>query len=262
MGWLSNIFKESNEAEAPSPSTSFHDLDGHPVPLTLQGSDLRAARELVKTAATQTALVYGLPANWLTYEVVTIADDEKAYFQLQVTMQHWDEYFASHTYAFERAVIKRIRDEDMPVGRAVRAVLWRTSPDAGCPFDDLPEPSAWSSEAIKQRGDVSDRVRREMRGGARNPAAGIRMAAGAAAAAAIPAAAMLAAGSDSSGVDFDLADEREGRSTVPVTYDHLVEPAGFGVTVPTGHQDFEPTMDDDDFQSTHGLQPKSAKAKA
>jgi hypothetical protein len=261
MGWLSNIFKESNEAEDPSPSTSFHDLDGQPVALTLQGADLRAARELVKSAASHTAQAYGVPAHWLAYEVVTIADDEKAFFQLQVTMQHWDEYFASHTYAFERAVLKRIREQDLPVGRAVRAVLWRTSADAGCPFDDMPEASAWGAEATKQRGQVSDRIRREM-GGPRNGAAGISMAAGAAAAAAIPGAAAADAHTNSSGLEFDLTNEREGRSTMPVTYDHLAEPADFSKTRPVGYQDFEPTHDGDDFQSTHGLQPEPAKAKA
>lgn len=264
MGWLSKIFKESNEDEAPSPSTSFHDLDGQPVPLALRGADLRAARELVKSAATRTAEIYGIPAHWLDYEVVTIADDEKAFFQLQVTMQHWDEYFASHTYAFERAVLKRIRDEDLPVGRAVRAVLWRTSPDAGCPYDDLPEPQAWTSEAIKQRGDVSDRMRRDMR----RPAASERgpfsmsMTAGAAAAAAaiVPGAVLSANAVLPPDVDLALDDERRGDSTMPVTFDHLQEPAGFDKTCPTAEHDFEETYSDE-FQPTHGLQ-EPVKTKA
>ncbi len=256
MGWLSNIFKESNEDEVPSPSTSFHDLDGHPVPLTLQGSDLRAARELVKSAATQTSAVYGIPAHWLTFEVVTIADDKKAYFQLQVTMQHWDDYFASHTYAFERAVLKRIRDEDLPVGRAVRAVLWRTSPDAGCPFDDLPEPQAWTSEAIKQRGEASDRVRREMR----KPATAISMAAGTAAAAIVPGAALSATAAQPPDIDLGLDDEHRGDSTVPVAFDRLQAPSDFDKTRPIELHDFEATYSDD-FQSTHGLQ-EPGKAKA
>ncbi len=260
MGWLSNIFNKSNELEVSSPSTSFHDMDDQPVALTLQSSDLRVARELVKTAAIQTALNCGVPAHWVAFEVVTIADDEKAYFQLQVTLQHWDEYFASHTYAFESAVLKRIRDDDLQTGRAVRAVLWRTSPDAGCPFDDMPEASAWSADAIRQRGEVSDRVRREMRVGARNLPTGMRMTAGAAAA--IPATALSASDSDSSGVEFDLTNEREGLATVPITYDHFAKPVDFGVTQPMGHQDFETTLDDDDFQSTHGLHTEPAKTKA
>jgi hypothetical protein len=162
MGWLSNIFKEPGETEEPSHSTGFHDLDARPVPMKAQGTDLRAARELVHTTAVKTAQMYGVPAHWLSFEVVTIADEAQAYFQLQVMQNHWDEYLAAHSYAFERAVLKRIREEDIDVGRAVRAVLWRTSPDAGCPYDDMPEPSAWTQEEIVHRGLQRDRINRAL----------------------------------------------------------------------------------------------------
>ncbi len=160
MGWLSNIFKDATKVEEPSHSTGFHDIDANPVPMNAQAADLRAARELVHTTAIKTAQMYGVPAHWLSFEVVTIADDTQAYFQLQVTLNHWDEYLTAHCYAFERAVLKRIREEDTDVGRAVRAVLWRTAPDAGCPYDDMPEPSAWTQEEIVQRGLQRDRINR------------------------------------------------------------------------------------------------------
>jgi hypothetical protein len=162
MGWLFNIFKVADAAEEPSHSTGFHDLDAHPVPMNAQSINLRAARELVHTAAVKTAQLYGVPAHWLSFEVVTIADESQAYFQLQVMQNHWDEYLAAHSYAFERAVLKRIREEDIDVGRAVRAVLWRSSPDAGCPYDDMPEPSAWTQEEILRRGLQRDRINRAL----------------------------------------------------------------------------------------------------
>ena len=108
MGWISKLFSKTDEPEMPSPSTGFHDLEGHPVPISLATTDARVARALVHNAATLTAQVYALPANWLSFEVVTISDDEKAYFQLQVLMNHWDEYLVAHSYAFERAVIKKV----------------------------------------------------------------------------------------------------------------------------------------------------------
>jgi hypothetical protein len=37
------------------------------------------------------------------------------------------------------------------VARAVRAVLWRTRADAGCPYDDLPGPEAWTPEVVARR---------------------------------------------------------------------------------------------------------------
>lgn len=247
MGWLSNIFKEPNEAselESPSPSTSFHDLDGHPMPMSLKGADLGAARELVKTTAMQITQIHGIPSRWLSFEVVTIADDEKAFFQLQIILNHWDEYLAAHQYAFERAVLKRIREENTDVGRAVRAVLWRTSADAGCPYDDLPDGQAWTSHAVAQRGQVRDRIQREM------PASLGTLASGAAATAVLPAQART------------LDSERGGDSTLPVTYDHLQEPHGFHQSHSDGRADFAETHAND-FQSTHAedlTETKSAKS--
>jgi hypothetical protein len=221
MGWLTNLFKDAKGTEASSPSTNFHDLDGHPVAISLQGADLRSARELVSNAAVQTAQAYGLPARWLSFEVVTIADDEKAYFQLQALINHWDEYLAAHTFAFERAVIKRIREEDAKVGRAVRAVLWRVSPEAGCPYDDMPEPRAWGTDAVKKRGEARDMVNRVLYAST-TPASG----------AVVPALMPVSA---------DDAD-RAGRSTMPVKYDGLLSEESFSDTHPASFNGFAATQ--------------------
>ncbi len=102
MSWFKRILgSDPIELDIPSPSTGFFDLEGHPVPLSLTAQDARAARELVRAAAVSTASAYGIPANWLSYEVVTIADDEKAYFQLQIGLRHWDEQLWSQATAFE-----------------------------------------------------------------------------------------------------------------------------------------------------------------
>jgi hypothetical protein len=221
MGWLTNFFKETKGIEPSSPSTNFHDLDGRPVAISLQGADLRSARELINNAALQTAQAYGVPARWLSFEVVTIADDERAYFQLQALIKHWDEYLAAHSFAFERAVIKRIREEDVEVGRAVRAVLWRVSPEAGCPYDDMPEPKAWSVDAVKKRGEARNMVNRVLYA-ASTPAAG----------AVVPALMPVSA---------DEAD-RAGRSTMPTKYDNLLSNDQFSDTHPTSSHGFDATQ--------------------
>ncbi len=162
MGWISKLFKPQQKVADPSNSTGFHDLDGSPVPLKPLADDVRKARELINKAAIETALVCGVPATWLSFEVVTISDHESAYFQLQVVMNRWDEYLAAHSYAFERAVVKRISEKNLNVVRAMRAVLWRTAPDAGCPYDDMPEAQAWGSEAVKKRAQARDRMNRDL----------------------------------------------------------------------------------------------------
>lgn len=163
MGWFSTLFSKSPQRDTTSSnSTSYHDLDGSPVPLKPAAMDLRGARDLVNQAAVRTAQVHGIPSGWLTFEVMTISDANQAYFQLQVVMNIWDEHLALHGIAFQNAVIKRIRDENLEVGRALRAVLWRVAPEAGCPYDDMPPAKAWSAEAIKKRSVVRERINREL----------------------------------------------------------------------------------------------------
>jgi hypothetical protein len=162
VNWLNRILGSAPpRPEAPTHSTGFYDLEGKPVPLSMQGDNLRLARELVRNAAQRTAAAFGIPSNWLSYEVVTIADEQNAYFQLQVALRFWDEQLWAQSGAFEQQVYKRVREDDANVARAVRAVLWRILPDAGCPYDELSDAQAWKPEAVKARTVAYQRLQRE-----------------------------------------------------------------------------------------------------
>lgn len=152
MSWLSNLFS-GNKSPDPLevPSTGLQSLDSQVVATSIPASDVPAARNLIAKAAKETGRLNGVPSYWLKYEVLTLADANKAYFQVQVTVKHWDPFFFMHTYAFEKAMLERIRHYNLAVGRAVRAVLWRVSTDACCPYEQMPPPEAWTQQAIEQR---------------------------------------------------------------------------------------------------------------
>ena len=98
MSWFNRFLNNVPAArELSSPSTGFFDIEGQPVPLSIQHQDVQTARELVRAAAARTTSAFGIPSNWLSYEVVTISDDEKAYFQLQVSLRIWDEQLWSQS---------------------------------------------------------------------------------------------------------------------------------------------------------------------
>ncbi len=163
MSWFQRILGNApTEPDVPSHSTGFYDIDGKPVPLSASAQDIRAARELVRKAAVRTADAFGIPANWLSYEVVTISDEEKAYFQLQVSLRIWDEQLWTQSAAFEQQALKRIREDNANVARAVRDVLWRILPDAGCPHDELSGTEAWLPVAIKTRLIAYERMRTQI----------------------------------------------------------------------------------------------------
>lgn len=195
-------------------------MDGKPVPLSSQGTDMRIAREKVRAAAIRTAQAFGIPAPWLNYEVVTISDEEKAFFQLQVSLRFWDELLWAQSMAFEQQVYKRIREDDVNVARAVRAVLWRVLPEAGCPFDELSDPLAWQPEAVKTRMQAYERLRRELS----SPAAAL--------ASSLPATAAIPAASS--------ADATDTLPLVASTRAQLEEQ--FSETRPSKFGDFAPTQ--------------------
>jgi hypothetical protein len=161
MGWLSTLLKKSDGVQPPVPDTGIHDWDNEPLSNATMATDFGTALELINSTALQTVTAYGLPEHWFAFETVTVTNSEKTYFQLQILMNHWDMQMCAHSYAFECAVIKSIRKKDRDIGRALRAVLWRVAPDAGCPFDEMPEPSYWTAEAISQRNLLRERIQRE-----------------------------------------------------------------------------------------------------
>ena len=160
MSWLKKFFdKTPEQADEPSHSTGYFDMEGKPMPLNIERQNVKEAREVIRAAALRTASVFGIPPHWMSYEVVTISDDDKAYFQLQISLRVWDEQLWAQSGAFEQQVLKRIREGDVGVARAVRAVLWRILPDAGCPHDELSNHEAWRAETVKIRASAYDKLR-------------------------------------------------------------------------------------------------------
>ena len=154
MGWLSSLFGRKNAFGADSLSSeSFNSSlsDEGPVGLSVPGSSVPNARQLIMQCANQVIRSHGIPQDWLKLELLTMADEAKAYFQLQITIKHWDGDLLLHSHAFELSVMNRVREQSLPVSRSMRAVLWRVAPDAGCPYEQMPPSVAWTQDAIAQR---------------------------------------------------------------------------------------------------------------
>ena len=153
MSWLGGLFGKKNAQNMDLlPSGGLENTDTLAVP----GSSATEARELINRAAYEVLNLNGIPKDWVKFEILTLADSAKAYFQLQVTLKHWDPYLLLHSLAFEQAVSARIRERNQAIGRALRAVLWRTAADAGCPYEKMPPSVAWTADAIAQRQNSGD----------------------------------------------------------------------------------------------------------
>ena len=148
MAWLGGLFGKKNaQAMELLPSGGLDAEDALAVP----GSTVAEARDLINRAAYENLQLNGIPKEWIKFEILTLSDAAKAYFQLQVTIRHWDAYLLLHSWAFEQTVMGRVRERSLPISRALRAVLWRIAADAGCPYDRMPPSVAWTPDAIAQR---------------------------------------------------------------------------------------------------------------
>jgi hypothetical protein len=158
MAWLGGLFGKKQSMDI-LPSGG---LDAGEA-LTVSGTNASEARELINRAAYETLQLNGVPKDWVKLEILTLSDNAKAYFQLQVTLRHWDAYLLLHSWAFEQTLMGRVRERSLPVSRALRAVLWRVASDAGCPYDRMPPSVAWTPDAIKQREGNGDLLKAKVR---------------------------------------------------------------------------------------------------
>ena len=151
MGWFDCIFAKKEQASAapveasPPPISAFNMQDALPNEQAMQ------AREAIHHSAHEVARRNGIPEHWLGFEILTLTEAEKVFFQLQVNLRHWDAYLLLHSMAFEQAVLVRLRQRRPALAQALRAVLWRVVPTSGCPYEQLPPSVAWTAEAVEQR---------------------------------------------------------------------------------------------------------------
>lgn len=148
MGWFDDILvKKNKQNEDGRESSGFAYSSSGGVP----GGEAAQARELINRSAHAVLKDSGISKDWLRFEILTLNDAAKSYFQLQVTIRHWDAYLLLHSRAFEQVLLLRIAEENGAVAKALRAVLWRVHPESGCPYGSLPPSVAWTPEAIAQR---------------------------------------------------------------------------------------------------------------
>lgn len=150
MGWFDEIFAKKEESLEVSDSVP-ESAATSAQPAALPANEAAQAREAINRSAHEVLQRHGIPKSWVRFEILTLTDAGKVYFQLQVGMRHWDAYLLLHSWAFEQAVLECLRERSPAVAHALRAVLWHVMPTSGCPYEQLPPSVAWTSEAIEQR---------------------------------------------------------------------------------------------------------------
>jgi hypothetical protein len=106
-------------------------------------------RELVRVVLKDTLRRSGVPLEWLTCEVVTLAhgsDNETGQLQIQLTLMQWHELFLRYAPALEHKLLLGLDRFEPSVDHSKYVISWRFAPDCGCPFTVMPPPLVWSHD--------------------------------------------------------------------------------------------------------------------
>lgn len=134
--FLKNGGSKRPAATATAPDSAFRDSVS-----SLTG----VRRELIKTAFRDALRLKGIPYEWLSCEVINIAPTTgEAPLQIQLTLMQWQETFLRYGPALEQVLQREIEHLDPSTDRSQYTIVWRFSPDCGCPFTVLPPPRIWS----------------------------------------------------------------------------------------------------------------------
>ncbi len=109
------------------------------------GSDTE--RELVRVAFKDTLRATGVPTEWLTCEVRTIADKDAAQrLQVHLVIQRWSGHLLRYAMAFQTQLLQCLDRYEPSVDHSSYEWIWRFAPDCACPFPAMPAPEEWAQK--------------------------------------------------------------------------------------------------------------------
>ena len=140
------FFKHSGAAPIDAP-------ESRPVPHTTPAPTVARPhadiqRELVRVVLKDTLRRHGIPFEWLSCEVFTIAHGPNAEeLHIQLTLLQWHELFIRYAPALEHQLLRGLDRFEPAVDHSKHNISWRFSPECGCPFTVMPPPLVWSHDA-------------------------------------------------------------------------------------------------------------------
>lgn len=105
-------------------------------------------REMVRFALHNVFRRHGIPAHWISGEVVPVhipGQGEALILQLEV--QKWHDALVLHAPALQHALLEELQRFGPDADPAHYLLTWKFSPDCECPHTRLPEPAFWNALA-------------------------------------------------------------------------------------------------------------------
>jgi hypothetical protein len=169
------MFKFLKHVNAPSDA-----IDSRPLPPSTSPAHAPSSirpntdiqRELIRVVLKDTLRRNGIPFEWLSCEVVTLAHGNTSEeLHIQLMFMQWHELFLRYAPALEQQLLRGLDRFDPAVDHSKYTISWRFSPECGCPFKVMPPAVVWSHDAQPESTDAQPQSVLDRRHSRREPMA-------------------------------------------------------------------------------------------
>lgn len=105
-------------------------------------------RELVRVVLRDTLRLNGIPADWISGEVLARAQtDQAGAQQIQLVIHHWHEGLLRYAPMLQQHLLQGLQRFDPVANHAGHQVVWKFAPELGYPLDAFPPAAYWTQPA-------------------------------------------------------------------------------------------------------------------
>jgi hypothetical protein len=156
MGFFARLFGGSRASAGDSRLYSQLGTGGSKGPLA---SENATRRELLRVALSETLQRQGIPASWITAEMLTATSrDRESGIHWRLVVKHWEPQIMLHAVALQNRLIGRVQMFDPMAETWLMGISWQLAlrDESACPA--LPHPGSWTAEVRPARAPAPSRT--------------------------------------------------------------------------------------------------------
>jgi len=145
MGFFARLFGGSRASAGDSRLYSQLGTGGSKGPLA---SENATRRELLRVALSETLQRQGIPASWVTGEILTATSrDRESGIHWRLVVKHWEPQLVLHAVALQNRLVGRVQMFDPMAETWLMGISWQFAlrDESACPA--LPHPGSWTAES-------------------------------------------------------------------------------------------------------------------
>ena len=121
---------------------------------TRQHTDIQ--RELVRVVLKDTLRIHGIPAAWLSCEVLALTGRARGDdMMVRLIVLKWHEPLLKFMPALQSELVVGLDRFEPAIDHSKYIVSWQFAPDCGCPYTQMPDARTWNSDGAPASGPLA-----------------------------------------------------------------------------------------------------------